>query len=175
MAASAIIQCYGLFWRREDVYWKASTNALLMGVPGNARTSEPTDFHEQIGIYVLYEGHQMIYVGQTGSGERKLYSRLKAHTKDSLAGRWDHFSWFGLRRPIGKGNLSTETIRASASISIALNHIEAVLIAASEPSLNKQGGRFGKNVRRFLQLRDERLGPTEQEMLRQLWKSRNGI
>lgn len=174
MATAGIIQCYGLFWREEDVYWNASKNARLMGVPARAKTATPTDFHEQVGIYVLYEGHQMIYVGQTGSGKRKLFSRLKAHTKDGLANRWDHFSWFGLRRPIAHGGLSTEKLRTSAGMNIALNHIEAVLIAAAEPALNKQGGRFGKNAKRFLQKRDERLGPTESEMIRDLWANRDG-
>lgn len=57
---------------------------------------------------------------------------------------------------------------------MALNHIEAVLIASAEPSLNKQGGRFGKSAKRYLQIRDGRLGPTESEMLRELWKRRDG-
>jgi len=170
---AGIIQCYGLFWRKDCVYWNASSKARLLGVPARAKTAVPTDFHEQVGIYVLYEGHQMIYVGQTGSGKRKLFSRLKAHTRDVLANRWDHFSWFGLRRPISNGNLSTEKLRTSAGMATALNHIEAVLISAAEPALNKQGGRFGKNAKRFLQIRDDRLGPTESEMIRQLWAERH--
>lgn len=97
---SGIIQCYGLFWREEDVFWGAGrTRGQLLGVPARLRTATPTDFRQQVGIYVLYSGHQMIYVGQTGSGKRKLFSRLKAHRRDSLADRWDRFSWFGLRRP----------------------------------------------------------------------------
>ena len=56
-------------------------------------------------------------------------------------------------------------MRAKSSFEIALNQIEAALIASAEPSLNKQGGQFCKN-RKFLQVRDERLGPTEKEMIK---------
>jgi hypothetical protein len=154
MSSAGIIQSYGLFWRTEDVFWQTFKKRELLGVPRGARTSQPTNFSEQVGIYVLYEGHRMIYVG---------------HTRDVYADRWDHFSWFGLRRPIRNGGLSSERMRAVSSIAKALDHMEAVLIAAAEPSLNKQGGRFGRNVRRFIQVRDERLGPTDSEMLRDLW------
>lgn len=119
---------------------------------------------------MLYKGHDIIYVGQAGARNSKLFGRLKNHRKDFLANRWDRFSWFGLRRVLSSGKLSTETDRAKASIATALNHIEAVLIAAAEPSLNKQGGRFGRNTVRFLQSRDERLGPTQEQMLRAVWQ-----
>jgi len=169
MSSAGIIQSYGLFWRTEDVFWQTFKKRELLGVPRGARTSQPTNFSERVGIYVLYEGHRMIYVGQTGAGQNRLFQRLRTHTRDVYADRWDHFSWFGLRRPIRNGGLSSERMRAVSSIAKALDHMEAVLIAAAEPSLNKQGGRFGRNVRRFIQVRDERLGPTDSEMLRDLW------
>ena len=90
----------------------------------------------------------MIYVGQPGSGNQRLFGRLKRHRRDALAGRWDHFSWFGLRRVKANGELSTEKLKATATIATALNHMEAVLISAAEPSLNKQGGRYGEDASR---------------------------
>ena len=53
---------------------------------------------------------------------------------------------------------------------MVLDHIEAILIHSIEPPLNRQGGRFGESVTRYLQRRDDRLGPTEEGMIRDLWK-----
>jgi hypothetical protein len=165
---SGIIRCYGLLWKAEDVFWgRGYQPGKLLGVWARALTKE-VDFREQIGIYALYLGHQMVYVGQTGSGSAKLFVRLRKHRRDALAGRWDRFSWFGLRGVLRSGRLSMEKMKAGAKLSVALNHIEAVLIAAAEPTLNKQGGRFGKGARKYLQRRDPRLGPTESEMLETL-------
>jgi len=109
----------------------------------------------------------MIYVGQVGSGRATLYGRLRRHRHDSLAGRWDHFSWFGLLRVMGNGKLVKAKKKKSAPLTTILNQMEAVLIASSEPVLNKQGGKFGKQ-RRYMQVRDEDLGPTESEMIRKI-------
>ena len=50
--------------------------------------------------------------------------------------------------------------------------IWAILIAATEPSLNLQQERFGKDAVRYLQVRDEeRLPPTQEQMLRDVWKN----
>jgi len=168
---SKIIKSYGLRWKEQDVFWGKGRNAgTLLGVPTRARTSDPIDFRDQAGIYVLYSGHKLLYVGQAGSGNARLFSRLKKHRRDSLAGRWDTFSWFGLRGVLSKGKLSTETLKASANLATALNHIEAVLIASAEPTLNKQGGRFGgKDVSRYLQVRDDHLGVTEKQMIQDIW------
>ena len=171
----AIIQSYGLFWHVDNVHWGRGGQAgSLLGIPARARSSEPCDFREQIGIYVLYWNHDIVYVGQTGSKNQRLFKRLRSHRRDILADRWNRFSWFGLRRVLANGNLSQEKLRAGASISMALNHIEAVLIAAAEPTLNRQGGRFGKKrgVHRYIQFRDERLGPTPDEMLQEIWAER---
>ena len=168
---AGIIQAYGLFWSADNVFWgKGSQPGALWGVPARARSSAPVDFRDQIGIYVLYEGHRMIYVGQTGSKNQRLFGRLKRHRKDVLAGRWDHFSWFGLRRVKRNGQLSIDKHKAGATVATALNHIEAVLISAAEPTLNRQGGRFGRDAKRYLQVRDDRLGLTEAEMIQELWR-----
>jgi len=164
-----IITTYGLFWRSEDVYWGAGSNrGSLLGVPAHARKAEVIDFRDQAGLYVLYAGHDLIYVGQAGSGKATLFSRLKKHRKDQLTDRWDRFSWFGLRRVLKNGALGKLNARARSTAATTLNQIEAVLIATAEPALNRQGGRFGKR-RRYLQVRDERLGPTEREMIQKLY------
>ena len=46
--------------------------------------------------------------------------------------------------------------------------MEAILIAAAEPSLNKKGGSFGRR-RRYMQFRDEDLGSTQSEMIKVIY------
>ena len=114
--------------------------------------AQPVDFSDQRGIYVLYDGNfRVVYIGQTK--DKGLLKRLDNHRKDHLAERWERFSWFGdirvnatdnkLGNPNkGTGNVTTPTM---------LNHLEAVLIATTEPPHNRQGGRFGDSVERYLQ------------------------
>jgi len=165
-----LIQNYGLFWRREHVFWGRGSNpGHLKGI--SARTAEPVDFREQQGVYCLYDDNfRMVYVGQAGSGNRRLFSRLKSHTKDPLSDRWSRFSWFGVRAVNLDGSLRAENEKTRPLVSDVLNHIEAILIAAAEPPHNRQGGRFGEKVEQYLQYRDEEnLGPAVPEMIRELW------
>ncbi len=109
-------------------------------------------------------------LGKRGAGNSKLFARLKHHLSDDLAERWDRFSWFGLRRVLNSGELSKATQSSHPAMEMVLDHIEAILIHSIEPPLNRQGGRFGESVTRYLQRRDDRLGPTEEGMIRDLWK-----
>lgn len=167
----AIIKSYGLFWTPDDVHWGRGRQAgQLLGIPAREKRSDPIDFRDQVGIYVLYLNEKIVYVGQAGAKNAKLFGRLKKHRNDVLQNRWNRFSWFGLRRVLSKGELSVEKQGTQATLGSALNHIEAVLIASAEPNLNRQGGRFGKGSTRYLQVRDERLGPTEADMVREIWE-----
>jgi hypothetical protein len=171
---SEIIRSYGLFWKADQVFWNSSSkNAALLCHPARAK-SRVVNIKDQVGIYVLYEGHQIVYVGQVGAGNSKLFSRLKRHRADHLAGRWDTFSWFGLRKILASGELSTESLRTTSSKRVSLNQVEAVMIASAEPRLNKQGGRFGKNATKCVQVRDPRLGKTDSEKLEELWRYLRG-
>ena len=171
-----MIKSIGLFWRRDQVYWGAGSQAgALLGVPASGRSGVSIDFRTQIGIYVLYSDYDPVYVGQAGSGHAKLFARLKHHRKDDLAERWNRFSWFGLRSVLSNGNLSAETQTSHAEINTVLDHVEAILIHAIEPPMNRQSGRFGQNVVRYLQVRDERLGPTQDEMMKEIWESTKRI
>jgi len=46
------------------------------------------------GIYALYRGGQLYYVGLTGN----LRGRIESHREDRHARRWDNFILFGIRR-----------------------------------------------------------------------------
>jgi hypothetical protein len=170
-----LITTMGLFWRADDVFWgRQNEKGSLLGMPADNKKGDPVDFREQGGIYVLYADYRIVYVGQTGVGAQKLFVRLRQHRTDPLAGRWNQFSWFGVRRVLEKGKLGVEKLAIHAKLSLALNHIEGVLIHASEPPLNGQGGRFGENVGRYLQVRDDRLGAPDRDLLVRLC-NRSGV
>ena len=147
-----------MFWSRAHVWWgtggKGNAGSLL-GKKVGAKRKEPVDFREQRGVYVLYdESFRIMYVGQAGGrADQCLFQRLKQHTKDHLAERWKLFSWFGTRAVVGSGLAKRDEI--APSLSDALNHIEAILLASAEPPLNLQRGRFGKAVAQYLQYRPD--------------------
>jgi hypothetical protein len=167
-----LIHNYGLFWKARDVHWGRSgtgNKGHLCGVEANNTTAEWVDFREQSGIYVLQSNFRVVYVGQAGYAYKKLFDRLKQHRKDHLAERWDTFSWFGTRAVIDQG-LKAEKKKYTSDHSELLNHLEAILIATSEPALNLQSGKFGEKVEQYLQRRDsEALGPTSDEMIKDIW------
>lgn len=166
---SAPILTLGARWLASDVYWRTgSNNGQLLGVPVNGKLQAPANFAHQSGIYVLYSNFTPVYVGQAN---RRLFARLKHHyVADDLVGRWDRFSWFGFRKVVGGGRPKLSSAEANFHItpSQLLDHLEAVLIHSMEPSMNGQEGRFGRSVTRYRQVRDDRLGPTDRELLEQI-------
>ena len=167
----SIIRNYGLFWTELDTDWgKRGAAGSLRGVKAKNSTGPDIDFAEQVGIYVLYADYRIVYVGQTGSGDQKLLRRLRDHRRDHLAGRWNQYSWFGTRSVNLNGSLKAEQDGLSTSVPLALDHMEAILIAASEPPLNRQGGSFGAECDQYLQVRDEDvLGPDTDEMIHDIY------
>jgi hypothetical protein len=81
-----IITSFGMFWQRDAVKW--SQTPRLLGLQGKG--ADAVDFCEQRGIYLLYDGREVIYVGR--ATERSLGRRLYEHTMDRHATRWDRFS-----------------------------------------------------------------------------------
>jgi hypothetical protein len=121
-----------MFWRREAIEWGSVPKILGMQQIGAA----PVDFYKQKGIYLLYDGREIIYVGR--ATERPLGKRLYEHTLDRLSSRWDRFSWFGVLPVADTGSLGTvqETFKASK----LLPALEAILIEALEPRQNRKRG-----------------------------------
>lgn len=163
---------FGLFWKKRDVHWgRQGVAGHLSGRLATNVTADVVDFRDQSGIYVLQSSFRVVYVGQAGYGNQKLFERLKQHTKDHLADRWDTFSWFGTRDVISGGYLKAEKDNYSAEHGVLLNHLEAILIAVTEPPLNRQGGKFGSGVDQYLQHRDEdSLGPSPDDMIQEVWR-----
>lgn len=174
-----LIHNFGLFWRRNDVFWgRPKVRGHLKGVPAKETSALPVDFREQAGVYALYDdSFELVYVGQAGAGTgtQYLFSRLKHHARDALADRWTRFSWFGIRWVRRNGKLALGASQRFVKSGDILNHIEAILISAAEPPHNRQGGRFGEEVEQYLQYRDdEALGPDTESMVKELWKQGQG-
>lgn len=98
--------------------------------------AESVDFHKQIGIYLLYDGREVIYVGR--ATERPLGKRLYEHTLDRFSSRWDRFSWFGLL-PVSETGVLGDQPESYAGTKI-IPAIEAILIEALEPRQNRKRG-----------------------------------
>ncbi len=127
-----IVTSFGMFWRKDAVEWMPTPRLLGMQQIG----ATPVDFCKQLGIYLLYDGREVIYVGRTT--ERPLGRRLYEHTIDRMSARWDRFSWFGLLPVSEAGELAElpETYTAAKLIPA----LEAILIEALEPRQNRKRG-----------------------------------
>ena len=121
-----------MFWRRNAVQWNATPKLLGMQQQG----ATPVDFNKQLGIYLLYDGREVIYIGRTT--DRPLGRRLYEHTFDRLAVRWDRFSWFGLLPVSENGNLSP--LPSTYEAAKIIPALEAILIEALEPRQNRKRG-----------------------------------
>jgi len=127
-----IITSFGMFWRREEVAWNKIPKLL-----GEQRIeSTAVDFCNQIGIYLLYDGREIIYVGRTI--DRPLGVRLYEHTTDRLSTRWNRFSWFGFKPVNDEGSLGEVPVNLNSDKIIS--SFEAVLIEALEPRQNRKRG-----------------------------------
>ncbi len=140
-----MILSYGLHWHIDRVFWgRPNASGALWGAASRSPKARTVDFRQQRGIYALYADHELVYVGQTGSGEDRLFKRLKSHKSDHLSERWNRFSWFGTQWVTKSNLLSTDTAKVSATVEAALNIFEAVAVAIAEPRLNLQRGKWGE-------------------------------
>ena len=132
-----LIQNYGLFWDRDKVDWSKNKATLL----GRLKVrDDPVDFRGQLGIYALYDREfRLLYVGQAGSGNNTLFSRLKYH------------GWFGLLRVLkGSQELAEPPKTHQTKRADILDALEAVAIEIADPDLNRQGGRL-RAIEEYLQ------------------------
>jgi HB1, ASXL, restriction endonuclease HTH domain len=163
---ASVIQALGMYWQRDLVIWRA--NPKIYGK--QQANSEPIDFCEQRGVYILYDHHTVVYAGR--SVDRPLGQRLFEHTKDRIGGRWNRFSWFGLRRVTDDGGLVEPEV--SPNFQALINSFEALLIEALEPPLNrKRGDNF--NSMEYIQDIDPELKEQDiQSMLRSFEQALRG-
>jgi len=128
----ALVTSFGMFWRRDAVEWTAAPR--LWGMQHLGAT--PVDFNQQRGVYLLYDGREVIYVGRTT--DRPLGKRLYEHTLDRMSARWDRFSWFGLLPISATGALGRPPKTFAAEMLTPA--LEAILVEALEPRQNRKRG-----------------------------------
>jgi len=121
-----------MFWRRDAIEWASAPRVLGMQQIG----AQPVDFQGQLGIYLLYDGREVIYVGR--ATDRPLGRRLYEHTADRLSSRWDRFSWFGVL-PVSETGELGKLPESYLGMKI-IPAIEAILIEALEPRQNRKRG-----------------------------------
>lgn len=125
------LRAFGMFWKRNEVVWTGKPRLLGRQSAG----ASDVNFADQIGVYLLHDRDRVIYVGRASD---TMFARLKAHTNDRLSGRWDRFSWFGLRNALEDGTLSDAAI--SWDHRVVIDTMEALLIESLEPPLNRKRG-----------------------------------
>ena len=132
-----IVNAFGIYWNRNMVHWKSIPD--LLGIQQIGATE--VNFKEQIGIYLLHDARETIYVGQ--AIDQSLGQRLRNHTTDRLGGRWDRFSWFGFYSVNENGKMNTEIKLENITTQNLGDILEAILIESIEPRQNrKQGNLF---------------------------------
>ncbi|MCJ8505265.1 hypothetical protein MRU69_10390 [Kocuria flava] len=145
-----LVTSFGMFWRRDQVDWSRGNRSRVLG--HQAGNDKEIDFAGQIGVYLLHDGARTVYVGRVS--KPRLGHRLFEHTKDRLSGRWDRFSWFGLRPVLSKGVLGDAA--ASFGVDLVVATMEAVLIEGLEPPQNRRQG-DGMTGQEYQQAVDEQL------------------
>ncbi len=129
---------FGLYWQRD---WP-NVNTGKTGLPlyGYQYNGVPVDFKGQEGIYLLHDVREIIYIGRARSAN--IGVRLKEHTVDRLAGRWNRFSWFGvLSIDAAKGTVKSGVPGHERwNTDNVIRSMEAVLIEAVEPRQNRRRG-----------------------------------
>ncbi len=143
---TGLINAFGMFWSRDLVVWKTTPQILGQQQLG----SKHVDFCQQLGIYLLYEGREVVYVGRTTN--QPLGIRLSQHTQDRLQGRWNRFSWFGVCSVSDTGTLNRPE-QSSFNLEMLIVTMEALMIEGLEPRQNrKRGDDF--RAAEFLQVED---------------------
>lgn len=136
-SVSSLIQTYGMYWVRDGISWHS--NPRLLGVQSFGAGT--IDLSEMRGIYMLYDGREVIYVGQATDS---ILKRLIQHTKNRLSTRWDRFSWFGIDGVGDDGKLVRINNNIVTNITTLVDALEGILIEGLEPRQNRrQGDNFG--------------------------------
>ena len=190
----AMILCAGANWSPELVGWGSAgprANTELLGyyagklsnhtpkgrLTDGQREKQSLSFWDVPGIYVLYRGDAVVYVGKSEDGG--IGARLKQHHQtDHLVGRWDTFSWVS-PTPVVEvfpGNDKTKpaekivfgttpTAPGATSVSEWLAEVEALGILLARPLDNRQVPDLSSDLWWFTQVRSKHARLTQEEML----------
>lgn len=157
-----IINSFGIYWNRDMVHWKTAPD--LFGVQQIG--ANPVNFKEQVGIYLLHDDRETIYVGQ--AIEQHLGVRLKYHIADRLGGRWNRFSWFGFHGVTDAGALHKNTTFDNLTIQDLGHLLEAILIESIEPRQNRKQGNLFAGIEYLQQEAPEIQKKKKEELIKEL-------
>jgi hypothetical protein len=138
-----LIRAYGEFWNPDAVYWGERGVGNRGRLEGRIRkrasnSSWPAvdvDMWGQSGIYVLYENFRPAYIGQANNS---IGQRLKDHLTDRHAGRWDMFSWFGVKIVKQDGSLRNAPLGRGIDVETLIKTMESLGIAMLDPPMNRR-------------------------------------
>ena len=148
-AEAGSLEAFGMHWKREDVLW--SSNPRLWG--RIRPKADRVDLGGQLGVYVLYDDlGRIVYTGQ--AARQSIGRRLKQHTSDHLTGRWQRFSWFGIR-PVGEDGKLGQVAAGTMTPERLISTLEALLIETLEPHKNRAGS--SHSGIEYIQVRDHQL------------------
>lgn len=131
-----LIRAYGEFWNPEAVFWGeagAGNKGQLRGKVKRGLKTIETDAWEQDAIYALHLEFKVVYVGKGDLGKR-----LRAHLSDRHAGRWDMFSWYGLKIIKNDGTLRAAPAKRMLDLATIQASLEALAIGLVDPPLNRR-------------------------------------
>ncbi len=164
--SKGLIKSFGMFWSRHEVFWK--NNPSLYGA--EQKGADKVDFASQVGIYMLHDGREVLYIGQ--AMDQSIVQRLYQHTSDRLGGRWDRFSWFGFKGVMPDGSLLPIAIDQTISYYELADTLEAIMVEGLEPRQNrKRGNKF--SGKEFIQEKDSAL--LRKDMLNLLEQMKNQL
>jgi hypothetical protein len=152
-ADCGLINAFGMYWQRSWVHWPSPK---LLGQQQIG--SEPINFAEQRGVYLLHDRRDVVYVGRIV--DQSLAMRLKQHTVDRLNGRWDRFSWFGVY-PVDEGGKLLKQLEPRHDVETITATMEALLIEGLEPPQNRKRG-DGFRAAEFIQVLDQEIERQQQ-------------
>ncbi len=157
-----IINAFGIYWNRNLVHWKTTPDLLGIQQIG----ASEVNFKDQIGVYLLHDNRETIYVGQ--AIDQTLGQRLKNHTTDRLGGRWDRFSWFGFYPVKENGKLNLEIKFKDLTLKNLGDILEAILIESIEPRQNRKQGNLFFGLEYLQQEAPEIKKKLKEEIIREL-------
>ncbi len=157
------IKNYGLFWKRDDVWWGKRGNRQKAEFKGRLPNQQDVELHKEIGFYMLYNirdipdvpyhSDELVYCGLNGTGRvQALFKRISQHQqpKMPLYLKWNYFSWFSIATLQDDDNLHQRDREIRGSRIDFLNQIEATIINISCPTNNKDRGYFG-DAQKYIQ------------------------
>lgn len=138
-----LIRTFGEFWNPDTVDWGCKGPGNKGRLLGKAKTNSHTgevDFWSQVGLYILHDEFRTVYVGK--AVDQPLGKRLRDHLSDRFAGRWDMFSWYGLKGLTKTGKLQAKAGGKNVTPRVVASTLEAFGILVTDPPLNRKRERL---------------------------------